>query len=298
MTSSDAPRAPRLAWLYALLEAGWALGFAAAGGLLHARRGMRGWEPAGGPVLVVAPHPDDEAIACGGAIALHRLAGEPVDVWLVTDGGASGAAGADVRAAEAQAAAVVLGGTWHSLELPEGRWPEDEARAPLRRALAELAPAVVYAPSCVDYHPEHLQVARALAAALADLEADVAVRIYEAGVPLTPALANRVVPIDEVAALKDRALAAYASQQVALRAVSRLQRCNRRLFGARGRVEVFWEMPAGAYVRLMAAGRWRTHRESPFYGVRHRPLTDALPYLIGWRARRVLQRAAGLTRRA
>lgn len=42
-----------------------------------------------GPTLVVAPHPDDESLGCGGAIALLRDAGTPVHVLVVSDGAGS-----------------------------------------------------------------------------------------------------------------------------------------------------------------------------------------------------------------
>lgn len=40
-------------------------------------------------VLVIAPHPDDEALGCGGLIAMLRGDGRTVSVVFVTDGGAS-----------------------------------------------------------------------------------------------------------------------------------------------------------------------------------------------------------------
>ena len=39
-----------------------------------------------GPVLVLAPHPDDESIGCGGLIALAAAAGREVHVAILTDG--------------------------------------------------------------------------------------------------------------------------------------------------------------------------------------------------------------------
>lgn len=39
-----------------------------------------------GPVLVLAPHADDESLGCGGLIAALCEQGVPVHVWLVSDG--------------------------------------------------------------------------------------------------------------------------------------------------------------------------------------------------------------------
>ncbi|MCX5880707.1 MAG: PIG-L family deacetylase [Deltaproteobacteria bacterium] len=41
---------------------------------------------AGTRVLVLAPHPDDETIGCGGTLALHAAAGDPVRVLILTNG--------------------------------------------------------------------------------------------------------------------------------------------------------------------------------------------------------------------
>jgi LmbE family N-acetylglucosaminyl deacetylase len=42
-----------------------------------------------GATLVIAPHPDDESLGCGGTLALLRQAGYPVHVLFVSDGSRS-----------------------------------------------------------------------------------------------------------------------------------------------------------------------------------------------------------------
>ncbi len=71
----------------------------------------------GGPVLILAPHQDDESLGCGGLIAACCERGQPPIVAFLTDGTGSHptsrshppAALRDLREAEARAAAAALG---------------------------------------------------------------------------------------------------------------------------------------------------------------------------------------------
>ena len=71
-----------------------------------------------GPLLVIAPHPDDETLGCGGLIIRERLAGRLVRIVFLTDGSQSHrdhpsltpTALAKLRKAEAVAAAYVTAG--------------------------------------------------------------------------------------------------------------------------------------------------------------------------------------------
>src|SRR5256885_127055 len=58
-------------------------------------------------LLVLAPHPDDEVIGCGGLVALHLREGRPVHVVVCTDGAQAGD-GAQ-REAESRTALAMLG---------------------------------------------------------------------------------------------------------------------------------------------------------------------------------------------
>ena len=118
-------------------------------------------------VLVIAPHPDDETLACGGTIALHAQAGDSVTIAIVTDGGSSRAgwlsreAIVHARRLEAEKTTARLGTSELVLmALPEGQWRQQELTDKLATLLEELRPHVIYCPSCVDFHPEHLRVAR------------------------------------------------------------------------------------------------------------------------------------------
>jgi LmbE family N-acetylglucosaminyl deacetylase len=48
--------------------------------------GSTGWEPVDAPMVVVAPHPDDETLAAGGLIAAQRTRGVELTIIAVTDG--------------------------------------------------------------------------------------------------------------------------------------------------------------------------------------------------------------------
>ncbi len=157
---------------------------------------------AGGPALVLAPHPDDETIACGLLLAAKSAAREPVTVVLATDGrlGWFGDGPppppddlAAVRSTEWHAALDALGvGRSDRVELghPDGDLAAHEEAA--ATAIAALVVATgadqVVLPSPDDLHVDHRALARAALGAVASLSpADrpsmlVAYRVYpEAG---------------------------------------------------------------------------------------------------------------------
>jgi LmbE family N-acetylglucosaminyl deacetylase len=135
-----------------------------------------------GPVLVVAPHSDDETLGCGGTIALLAPS-RAVHVVYATDGrlspsGPDGKAAPDadalpaIRRAEAEAAMARLGvaaDRLHFLDLPDGQLRAHAAMLEGRLAelLRTLRPQTVLTPFRHDQHPDHLAVRRATVAAIA-----------------------------------------------------------------------------------------------------------------------------------
>lgn len=125
-------------------------------------------------VLVFAPHPDDEAIGCGGLLVRLAQAGVPLRVVLVTDGGGAGGlppGAAAVRQQEFRESLQVLGVAEHRmLGFPDGGLV---AATPLFDAVArevrDFAPDWVVGPSAADAHRDHRCVAQAIRrAALAE----------------------------------------------------------------------------------------------------------------------------------
>lgn len=255
----------------------------------------------GNRVLVVAAHPDDEAIGCAGAISLHLTAGDAVTVLVVTDGSGSRAGGlgpkemADRRRAEVdEVARIFEGAHFEQLGLVEGRWDDAVLETELLRRLQGLQPHVVYAPSCVDFHPEHIGVARVLSAALGRLPRDIepAIRIYEMQVPLGMELANLYLALGETRQRKEQAIAAYRSQLGALALWERQAVYLGSLYAAKGGAEAFWEVDSAGYRRLMTFAHW-DWRTTPFKSLSGRPFGDLPAHLKGRKVRLLLRQIAG-----
>ncbi len=126
-----------------------------------------------GHLLVVAPHPDDETLACGGTVLRTLAEGGRVSIAVATDGRygdprVDPARMAEIRAGELERAAGTLGiGPGRlvrmgfedaSLSANEGRLADE-----LARLVRELRPDVVLGPCSWDLHPDHAALGRALA---------------------------------------------------------------------------------------------------------------------------------------
>jgi LmbE family N-acetylglucosaminyl deacetylase len=114
-------------------------------------------------LLAFGAHPDDIEFACGGVIARETRAGRAAH-FVVCSRGEAGSRGTPAgRAAEARAAAEILGATIEFLALDGDA--HLEARAAHAIALAgvirRLRPAIVLAPSPVEnQHPDHARLGR------------------------------------------------------------------------------------------------------------------------------------------
>lgn len=181
------------------------------------------------PVLVIAPHPDDEVLGVGGTMARLAAAGVPVHVAIVTAGRAPrfSEAQRDTVRAEAAAAHAALGVTQtHYLDCPAaelGDFPHADLNGAIGDLVRALDPGTIFAPHPGDIHLDHQ---------LTFLSSLVAARPHQAGYPrrifayetlsetnwnapyLTPAfLPNLFVDISATLERKLEAFGLFASQQ-------------------------------------------------------------------------------------
>lgn len=173
-------------------------------------------------VLIVAPHPDDEAIAAYGLLMALRARGAEVRVLVVSDGGASHPESlrwpvprlVPERRRETRRAMATLRippSRIRFLDLPDGRLGEDagQLRRRCHRAMMQMpTPDLMILPVADDDHADH----RAVAAALAPFRAPLRLgyRVW----PLGPDPRSRLaVPLGaRAAAMKRRVVRSYRTQ--------------------------------------------------------------------------------------
>ena len=116
-------------------------------------------------VLIVAAHPDDEALGAGGAIVRHTRAGDDVSILFLADGVSSRDPEGDHveelgrRRSAALAAAHILGAnTPRFLDLPDNRLDSVEALTlaqAVEKEVERVRPRVVYTHHAGDLNIDH-----------------------------------------------------------------------------------------------------------------------------------------------
>lgn len=174
------------------------------------------------PVLVLAPHPDDETFGCGGTIRMLVESAVAVDVGFMTrgeqglEGGPATSAEArrqmaEVRTREALAACNVLGVRkvmflgGNDTRLAD----QPELAAPIAELINRERYQRVFCPWPGDSHSDHQATFKLLREAVVQNPFAVSFWLYEVWNPLP---ANTFVPIDHTMEAKRQAIEQYQSQ--------------------------------------------------------------------------------------
>jgi N-acetylglucosamine malate deacetylase 1 len=169
-------------------------------------------------IVVIAPHPDDEAIGCGGTIRLHVERGDRVAVVFLTSGELGleklpPAEARRIREAEAEDSGRVLGvASLKFLRLADWYVNEhtERAAADLTPIFEAESPALLYVPHEGEWHPDHRASLQVVRGALKISGGEPDVRAYEVWTPLSTH--DEAEDITATIAVKLRAVRCHRSQ--------------------------------------------------------------------------------------
>lgn len=108
-------------------------------------------------ILVIAAHPDDAELGCGGTIVRNVQEGKKVGIADLTQGELGTRGTAELRLEEAQQAATIMGiQVRENLGLRDGRFQNNEDdQLAIIRCVRRYRPEIVITNAPVDRHPDH-----------------------------------------------------------------------------------------------------------------------------------------------
>ena len=129
-------------------------------------------------ILVVAAHPDDEILGCGGVLASHAAKGDTVHILIVAEGATSRDSRRDpharepelagLKAAASCAASAIGAESPRLLGLPDNRLdslPLLDVIKPVEAVVEAVAPEIVYTHHAGDLNVDHRIVHQAVVTA-------------------------------------------------------------------------------------------------------------------------------------
>jgi len=214
-------------------------------------------------VMVLAPHPDDDIIGCGGTLSIYHRRGAEITSVFMTDG-RKGSRGQDedelaaIRKDEAKKAGDLIGVDHVVFLKNRDRELEvsDKTVNQLSKVIREYRPEAVFLPFLLDNHPDHMATNRIFIAAVKSLPTFLC---YAYGVWTPLADFNVVVDITESRDIKDKALGEHRSQLEMfdiLGCVTGLSKYYSVITGGSGYAEVFLACGSDEYRRLGELIEW------------------------------------------
>ena len=108
-------------------------------------------------ILVIAAHPDDAELGCGGTLIKHKELGYKTGIIDLTEGELGTRGTAETRNAEAKKAAEILGlDIRDSMKFRDGWFKDDEEhRMKIIAKIRQYRPEIVITNAPTDRHPDH-----------------------------------------------------------------------------------------------------------------------------------------------
>jgi LmbE family N-acetylglucosaminyl deacetylase len=215
--------------------------------------------PPGSVVAVLAPHPDDDVLGCGGTLIKHKNSGHSISTITFTDGSLGDPSFADKselieeREKESQKAATIVGISRCEFlrEKDQELKSTDTVVMRLNDLLLEIKPDLVYLPFFLDNHPDHIATNTIFYRVVQNSKVKFKCCFYETWSPLFP---NLLVDISNEMDLKVKAIEEFKTQLKQLdyvRISKGLNSYRSMLFGKSSTyAEAFYMMPINEYIAL------------------------------------------------
>lgn len=219
----------------------------------------------GGRILVLAPHVDDETIGLGGTIKRHAQMGADVTCVYVTDGSSSKGNLSPqqlvaARKKEAKQVQPILGiDSLSFMDLPDQHAASDESsQRKLKEIIEEFRPDLIYCPTLVDCHVDHIATGRILSDTLKQIACEgMTVRMYEINCPIPAEEINCVIDVTDTFKSKLAAIRVFKSQTLKFDGFLELNRLKAEMVRndhpAVHQVEAFIECDAHTFVKRFDA---------------------------------------------
>ena len=175
-------------------------------------------------ILVIAPHPDDEILGCGGTLLKHTANSDTVCCVIVTKAYTPDWSEKFLHTREQEikkAHAIMKIEKCYFLDLPTVKVdtiPQKQLNDALARIISEVKPEIVYTPSGVDLNKDHRLVHEAVLVATRPTHAPFVKRVLayetvsETEWGIAPFVPQVYVDISDVLTKKLGAMKAYASE--------------------------------------------------------------------------------------
>lgn len=166
-------------------------------------------------VLILAPHPDDETLGCGGTIALYTARDVEVYLLIISDGKGISLESIDedidivsIRRQESIDAASILG-IKHVLflDFPSQQLEsyKNKIKERIEDVIKKFKPDILFAPSPLDFHQDHITIAH-IALWLKKIFIPLRIAFYEI---YNTIRFNSLVDITDVMHIKEKAMLNY-----------------------------------------------------------------------------------------
>jgi len=219
-------------------------------------------------VLVLSPHPDDDAMGCGGVLKMLSESGAKIKVIYFSDG-SRGTRKGEIRESliaereeETREAGKILGiGEEKFLRLPDSKIKVNlDLATQIRREIEFDQPDLLLSPSLEDPHPDHHAVAETLSLSIKNYQGYFNIWLYEVW---GTGRINRLVLIDDYVDAKEEALKCHKSQMKVKRydeAIMALNQYRALSSGAGEYAEAFYSTGPRNYRKLFEF--YSRHHES------------------------------------